>query len=122
VNNSGTKKLNYQNHDMTKRKNIMTTTIVSNEDTNKIIEELKGVKEFIKKAQKQEELLKQRLYNFMGENEVLIDPETGEESVKWTYSEGFMKFDSKKFQQEKPSVYNKYLFKTEPVRTLRITK
>ena len=100
----------------------MTTTIVSNDSANGIVDSLKGVKEDIKRLQKVEEQLKQKLYNFMGEHDVLINHETGEEAVKWTYSEGYMKFDVKKFEADKPKIYKQYLFKTEPVRTLRIGK
>lgn len=111
--------MTYRNPDMTRRKN-MKTTIVSNEQTNKIVEALREVKKAKAVLAKQEEKLKQELYNYMNENDVLVDPDTGEEIVHWSYSEGYLKFDVKKFELEKPKVYKQFLFMTEPVRTLRI--
>jgi len=96
--------------------------IVSNDDTNVIVEELVSIKRQIKGLEKQEEALKQKLYNYMGEHEVLINHVTGEEFVHWTYSDGYMKLDVKKFLADKPEIYKQYSFRTEPVRTLRIAK
>jgi hypothetical protein len=98
------------------------TTIVSTEEVNKIVEGLQEVKRSMTALKKQEEALKQKLYNYMGEHDVMVNCETGEEFVHWTYSEGYMKFDQKKFEEDKPKIYKQYLFKTEPVRTLRISK
>ncbi len=100
----------------------MTTSIISNEEANKIVEELQATKKMTVEIKKVEEKLKQKLYNYMGEHDELINYETGEPFVKWTYSEGYMKFDAKKFMEEKPQLYKKYLVKTNDVRTLRITK
>lgn len=100
----------------------MKTTIVSNEESRKIVEQLQEVKKEAAKLKKEEEKLKQKLYNFMGEHDVMIDHETGEEFVNWSYSDGYEKFDVKKFMADKPNVYKQYVFMTEPVRTLRVTK
>ena len=98
------------------------TTIVSNDETNKIVEELLSIKKALLALKKQEEQLKQKLYNYMNEHDVMINYETGEEFVKWTYSEGYMKFDSKTFSKKNPKIYAKYCSMTDPVRTLRIAK
>lgn len=100
----------------------MTTTIVSDDNVLHIVEELRDVKVKMKSLKKAEEKLKQKLYNFMGEHDVLINHQTGQEYVSWTYSEGFPKFDVKKFMADKPKVYAKYTFMTDPVRTLRMAK
>jgi hypothetical protein len=106
-----------------KRRNMsMTATIASNDTALGIVNNLKALKVQMKELQKYEEELKQKLYNFMGEHDVLINHETGEESVRWTYSEGYQKFDVKKFMADKPRVYKQYLFMTDPVRTLRVAK
>lgn len=96
------------------------TTILSNEDSELIVVELKEIKAQIKKLQKIEKILKQKLYNYMGEYDVLVSPETGEEIVHWTYSKGYMKFDDKRFAAEKPKIYEKYCYMTDPVRTLNL--
>lgn len=98
------------------------TTIVSNDKALVIVSDLQAIKAQIKALQKIEEGLKQDLYNFMGEHDVLVNHETGEECVHWSYSEGYMKFDTKKFMEDKPKIYKQYLFKTEPVRMLRVGK
>lgn len=98
----------------------MKTTIVSNEQTNRIVAALKELKRTKASLAKQEEKLKQELYNYMNENEVLVDPETGEEVIHWSYSDGYLKFDVKKFEQDKPKIYKQYLIMTDPVRTLRV--
>jgi len=100
----------------------MKSTIISNHDANQTVEELVKLKKQISALKAMEERLKQDLYNFMGEHDVMINCETGEEFVNWSYSEGYMKFDSKKFMKDKPKIYKQYLFKTEPVRTLRLSK
>ena len=100
----------------------MKTTIVSNNEANQVVESLVSIKSQIKALQKQEELYKQKLYNYMGEHDILINNETGEEFVHWEYSNGYMKFDSKKFMADKPKIYEKYCVMTEPVRVLRIVK
>lgn len=100
----------------------MKTTIVSDDSALSIVAEMQQIKAQIKALQRQEEVLKQKLYNFMGENEVMINHETGEEFVNWAYSEGFLKFDAKRFMEDKPKLYKQYLYKTEPVRVLRLAK
>lgn len=100
----------------------MKTTIVSTVDANTIVEQLVEVKKIIKSYQKKEEELKQKLYNYMGEHDVMINCETGEEFVNWSYSEGYMKFDAKKFAADKPRIYAKYCSMTDGVRTLRLAK
>jgi len=100
----------------------MKQKIVSNDEVNQVVQQLRDLAVQEKALAKSKELLKQQLYNFMNENDVLIDYETGEEIVSWSYSEGYMKFDAKKFMEDKPKIYKQYLFKTEPVRTLRVTK
>lgn len=100
----------------------MKSTIVSNHDVNHIVGELQKLKKQLLALKAIEERLKQDLYNYMGEHDVMINCETGEEFVNWSYSEGYMKFDSKKFMEDKPKIYKQYLFKTEPVRTLRLAK
>lgn len=100
----------------------MKSTIVSNHDVNHIVGELQKLKKQMSALKAIEERLKQDLYNYMGEHDVMINCETGEEFVNWSYSEGYMKFDSKKFMEDKPKIYKQYLFKTEPVRTLRLAK
>lgn len=100
----------------------MTTTIISNEEANDIVEQLQETKRQAAELKKTEERLKQKLYNYMGEHDELINYETGEPFVKWSYSDGYMKFDSKRFAEAHPQLYKKFLVKTEDVRTLRITK
>lgn len=96
------------------------TTIASNDEVNQVVLAIKDVKTHIKKLEKEEEKLKQRLYNHMGEHDVLFDPDTGEELVHWTYSEGYQKFDSKRFEEERPKLFKQYIVITEPRRTLRV--
>lgn len=98
------------------------TQIVSNDEVNEIVKKIQEVKRSLAVLKKQEEKLKQQLYNFMGEHDRLIDPDTGEEIVNWSYSEGYEKFDVKKFMADKPKIYKQYIFMTEPVRTLRVVK
>lgn len=98
------------------------SSIVSNDTANNVVQQLLEVKNQMKDLKAMEEALKQQLYNYMGEHDVLIDCETGQETAKWTYSEGFQKFDVKKFMADKPRVYKQYLFLTEGVRTLRLAK
>ena len=96
--------------------------IVSTPEANQIVEALKEAKRATKECQHQEKVLTQKLYNYMNEHDVLIDCETGQETISWTYSSGFMKFDTKKFMADRPKVYEKYCFMTDPIRTLRIAK
>lgn len=100
----------------------MKTTIVSNAQANEIVKALQEVKKGMAILKKQEEKLKQELYNYMNETDILIDYETGEEIVHWSYSEGYPKFDTKKFMMDKPKIYKQYLVMTDPVRTLRVVK
>lgn len=96
------------------------TTIVSDEDTLHIVDALQDVKKAIKDLEKKKATLEQKLYNYMGEHDVMINPDTGEEFVTWKYTAGYLKFDSKKFELEKPLVYKRYLVMTEPQRRLLI--
>lgn len=98
------------------------TTIVSDDEAVKTVECYQEVKRNIKMLEKQKEKLEQQLYNFMGEHDVMINHETGEEFVNWSYSKGYQRFDAKKFMVDKPKVYKQYLFMTDPVRTLRVVK
>lgn len=100
----------------------MKTTIVSTPEANEIVEALKEAKAAKKACEHREKVLTQKLYNYMNEHDVLIDCETGQEAVSWTYSNGYLKFDSKRFAAEAPDVYEKYCVMTEPVRTLRVAK
>lgn len=100
----------------------MKSTIVSNEDVNEIVEDLKALKSQIKALKKLEEKCTQQLYNYMREHDVMINYETGEEFVNWSYSSGYLKFDSKRFADDRPKMYEKYCKMTDPVRTLRLAK
>jgi hypothetical protein len=100
----------------------MKTSIISTLEANAVVEEIKAVKKQLANLKKQEEKLKQKLYNYMGEHDVMVNFETGEEFVNWAYSDGYMKFDAKKFAADKPKIYDKYCTMTEPVRTLRLAK
>lgn len=99
-----------------------TTVIISDESTIEIVEELKKCRILMIELKKEEEKLRQKLYNYMGEHDILINPTTGEEAVKWSYSDGYEKFDSKKFMLDNPEIYGAYTYRTDPVRTLRIGK
>ena len=98
------------------------TMIVSTSEANKIVDDLLELKRHAKELKRKEDALKQKLYNYMGEHDIMVNCETGEEFVSWTYSEGYMKFDSKKFADDKPKIYEKYCKMTDGVRTLRISK
>lgn|SRR5512135_1083921 len=98
------------------------TKIVSNSEVNAIVEAIRLVKKEKKECERREKALVQKLYNFMNEHDVLIDYETGQETVNWSYSSGYMKFDAKKFAEDRPKMYERYCTMTDPVRTLRIAK
>lgn len=96
--------------------------IPSNGDALEIVKNLQEVKRSISILEKQKERITQQLYNFMGENEVMFDHETGEEIVNWSYSKGAIRFDAKRFELERPKLYKEYLKAGEPVRVLRVVK
>lgn len=100
----------------------MKTSIVSTPEVNKIVENLIKIKKTIKDYKRLEDKVTQDLYNYMTEHDVLINCETGEEYVNWSYSKPYMRFDSKRFEFEQPDIYKNYCKMTEPVRTLRIAK
>lgn len=100
----------------------MKTSIESNELMKLILEDLKEVKRRKKIFEKEEKRLQQALYNHMGEHDLLVDPETGEELCTWSYARGYEKLDSEKLKEEMPQLYRQYVFMTEPVRRLEIKK
>ena len=97
-------------------------SIVSTEEVNKIVEELADLERVDKRLKKRREELKHQLHNYMTENEILINYETGEEFVSWAYSKPRKTFDTKKLEFELPDIYKKYCTIGDPVRTLRIIK
>lgn len=97
--------------------------LVTTLEINALIEDIKHAREFAAAAKKREAELTQKLYNFMGENESLVNGETGQEDfVTWKYSKPRTIFNSALFQQEHRSLYEHYLKEGDPVRTLRFAK
>jgi hypothetical protein len=103
-------------------KNKTLSKIISTDEANKIVQQIKDIKSTIKDFERKQEALTQDLYGFMGEHDVLINHETGQEFVTWTYSKGAKRFDSKKLAFEQPNLYEAYCYIGEPIRTLRLVK
>ena len=96
------------------------TMFASTPDIEKVLRDLKQVRAELKKLQKIEEDLKQVLYNYVGEHEVIVDPITGEELAQWKYTEDSLRFDAKRFQEEHVALAAGYMVNVPGYRKLRL--
>ncbi len=95
-------------------------SIVTNKEINDVIERLKEAKAREKEVEKEIDKLKQELYNYVNEHEVLIDYETGEEVVTWKYGDAPERFDVKKLKEKHYEIFKQFTYLGDPIRTLRI--
>lgn len=77
-----------------------------------LVGDIKRAKELIKTVGKQQEVLENRLYLFMKEQEELktLDKETGEEVtvLTWKTTKPSKSFDKAAFQKAHPKIYSKF--------------
>lgn len=84
------------------------STIPLSEEIKTIIYDLRAAQEYEKRLKKQIEHLKQKLYNAMKENEIVVD-EDGCEIVTWKQSDDIKRFNHKRFEQDNPALYAMYV-------------
>jgi len=84
------------------------SVIASNAEIDELVAEIKRIRNFKKTLAEQEDNLMQKLYNYMSENEELVN-ENGELLLSWKYAKDSQYFDAKRFQIDNPDVYNNYL-------------
>jgi hypothetical protein len=96
------------------------TMFASTPDIEKVLSDIKSVRAEIKKLEKIQQDLQQVLYNYVGEHERIIDPMTGEELAEWKYTNGSLRFDAKKFQENNPGLAAEYMANVPGYRKLRI--
>lgn len=84
------------------------SAITLNDEIRHIIADLTIAQEHEKRLKKQIEHLKQKLYNAMKENEVIVD-EDGCEVVTWKQSDDVKRFNHKRFEQDNPALYAMYV-------------
>lgn len=73
-----------------------------------IIKQLRDNRELAKELKKEEEQLKQKLYNHMNEHEELVCHETGQVMATWKYSNDTQWFNGGKFQIDHRDLYDQY--------------
>lgn len=83
-------------------------TMQTNEDINFIVAQLKHMKERRKVLDKEEEKLKQKLYNLVNEHDEIVT-EDGEVILTWKYTNDTKYLNAKKFESEHPELYNQYM-------------
>lgn len=95
------------------------SSIPSNEQIAWLASDIKDCKAQIKKYEKQQKEAEQKLYNIIGEHDMVVD-EDGLEVLTWTYNKETKYFDANAFKEAYPDLYNKFC-KTRPgARVLRI--
>jgi predicted phage-related endonuclease len=80
----------------------------SNAQIDVTVEDLRNLRRYIKKLEKQEEKLIQKIVNHMKDHEVLVNLD-GEELVTYQYTSDVKFFDAKKLQSEHRDIYDKYM-------------
>jgi len=93
--------------------------ILTTEEINKVVDELKEIKAKLSKMEAKEKRLVQALHNHMLDNEILCTKD-GEELATWKYAKPTVFFDAKKLEREKPDVYVNYMGVREGSRRLLI--
>lgn len=78
--------------------------------------QIKNVRDDIKKLEEREEYLKGNLITYLGESGDTLVNESGETLLTYKLTNGRKTFDSKAFQKDHPSLYEKYLKNGEPSR------
>lgn len=95
--------------------------MIANQEVNTILRELKRIKDYKKQLEKDEEYLKQKLYNIVQEEE-LISTEDGIVLATWRYTDEIRAFDAKRFKAEQEGLYNEYMSVRPGVRRLILTE
>lgn len=90
------------------RNKTIENPITSNENMEKLIEEISRIKKSSKLLKESEGDIKNKLALYMKANESLMST-TGELLATFKYAKDSEKFDSKRFQKEHPELYNQYL-------------
>jgi len=80
----------------------------SDSEIDATVEELRQLKRYIKKLEKDMESLTQKIVSHMKDHEVLINLD-GEELVTYQYTSDVKFFDAKKLQAENRDIYDKYM-------------
>jgi hypothetical protein len=83
-------------------------TMTTTEDINFVVAQLKHMKERRKLLDKEEEKLKQKLYNLVNEHDEIVT-EDGEVIFTWKYTADTKYLDAKKFEADHPELYNEYM-------------
>lgn len=82
--------------------------ILSNEEVSLIVKQLRDNRELAKEVKKEEERLKQKLYNHMNEHDELVCHETGVVIATWKYASDSWRFNADKFHDDHSDLYNQY--------------
>jgi hypothetical protein len=82
--------------------------VLSTPEIDLIIKQLRDNRELAKELKKEEEKLKQKLYNHMNEHDELVCPETGLVMVTWKYTNDTWYFNADKFHEDHLTLYNQY--------------
>lgn len=94
-------------------------TMTTTEDINFVVAQLKHMKERRKKLDREEALLKQKLYNLVNEHDEIVT-EDGEVIFTWKYTADMQYLDTNKFQADHPELYNEYMLFRSGYRRLEI--
>jgi len=90
--------------------------VIASGNTMIDLDELRSVRQQMKDLAEREEFLKGNIITFIGESGDSIVNESGETLLTYKLTSGRKTFDSKAFQKDHPSLYEKYLKNGEPSR------